>query len=152
MTDITEEAPSRAAEVEAAATELKQFPMDKLARLHRKMQARIQEITREMEAKIEEVKRQQDAVDMAIKDIMLASGAKSVKTADGTVILGEKTRFYAQDWDAFKEFVKQRDALDLLEKRIAQRNMAQFLEDNPGDVPPGLNSTSEYTVSVRKPT
>jgi len=30
--------------------------------------------------------------------------------------------------------------------------MAQFLEENPGVVPPGLNSTSEYDISVRKPT
>jgi hypothetical protein len=44
------------------------------------------------------------------------------------------------------------EAIDLLEKRIAQTNMAQFLEENPGVVPPGLNSSSEYDISVRKPT
>jgi hypothetical protein len=43
-------------------------------------------------------------------------------------------------------------ALELFEKRIAQSNMAQFLEENPGVVPPGLNSTSEFDISVRKPT
>jgi hypothetical protein len=43
------------------------------------------------------------------------------------------------------------DALDLFEKRIAQLNMKQFLEENPGVVPPGLNSNSEYDISVRKP-
>jgi hypothetical protein len=30
--------------------------------------------------------------------------------------------------------------------------MASFLEENPGSVPPGLNSVQEYGVSVRKPT
>jgi hypothetical protein len=30
--------------------------------------------------------------------------------------------------------------------------MAQFLEENPNLVPPGLNSMTEYTISVRKPT
>jgi hypothetical protein len=48
--------------------------------------------------------------------------------------------------------VVEHDAVDLLEKRIAQGNMRQFLEENPGTVPPGLNSNSEYSVSVRKPT
>jgi hypothetical protein len=43
------------------------------------------------------------------------------------------------------------DAIDLLEKRIAQTNMKTFLEENPGLVPPGLNSNTEYAVSVRKP-
>jgi hypothetical protein len=45
----------------------------------------------------------------------------------------------------------QHDALDLLEKRIAQTNMATFLEENPGVYPPGLNTTTEYQISVRKP-
>jgi hypothetical protein len=48
--------------------------------------------------------------------------------------------------------MKENDALDLLEKRIAQTNMATFLQDNPTLVPPGLNSNSEYEISVRKPT
>jgi len=39
-----------------------------------------------------------------------------------------------------------------LEKRVAQTNMAQFLEENPGLVPPGLNSMSEYGITVKKPT
>jgi hypothetical protein len=30
--------------------------------------------------------------------------------------------------------------------------MAQFLEENPDIVPPGLNSDTEYQISVRKPT
>lgn len=48
-------------------------------------------------------------------------------------------------------FILEHDALFLLEKRIAQTNMDDFLEQNPGDVPPGLNTTSELTVSVMKP-
>ena len=63
-----------------------------------------------------------------------------------------KTRYSTQDWDSFKAFLVEHDVLDLLEKRIAQGNMAKFLEDNPGLVPPGLNSTTEYDISVRKPT
>jgi len=68
------------------------------------------------------------------------------------VVLSVKTRYNTQDWDSFKKFVVEHDAVDLLEKRIAQTNMSQFLEENPGLVPPGLNSSSEYDISVRKPT
>jgi hypothetical protein len=63
-----------------------------------------------------------------------------------------KTRYYTQDWDSFKQFVIDNNALELFEKRIAQSNMSQFLQENPGVVPPGLNSTSEFDISVRKPT
>lgn len=128
------------------------IPMDKLARVYRKMQAKLQQLTAVYETEVEVLKAQQEAVKTALKDQMLALGVKSVNTTEGTVILSTKTRYSTQDWDAFKEFMKEHDALDLLEKRIAQTNMATFLQENPTLVPPGLNSNSEYAVSVRKPT
>lgn len=126
-------------------------PMDKLARVYRKMQARIQELTTAYETEVEVLKAQQEMVKTALKDQMLALGVKSVNTAEGTVILSTKTRYSTQDWDSFKQFVIANDALDLFEKRIAQTNMANFLKENPSLVPPGLNSNSEFSISVRKP-
>lgn len=127
-------------------------PMDKLAKVYRKMQTRIQELTAAYETEVEVLKAQQDQVKGALKDQMLALGLTSVRTDEGTVILSTKTRYSTTDWDEFKDFVKEHDALDLFEKRIAQTNMAQFLRENPALVPPGLNSNAEYSVSVRKPT
>ena len=128
------------------------IPMDKLARVYRKMQTKLQQLTAVYETEVEGLKAQQEVVKTALKDQMLALGVKSVNTAEGTVILSTKTRYSTQDWDAFKEFMKENDALDLLENRIAQTNMATFLQENPTLVPPGLNSNSEYAISVRKPT
>ena len=132
--------------------ELAAVPMDKLAKVYRKMATRIQELTQAYENEVEEIKRQQDAVKIALKDQMLVLGVSSVRTDQGTVVLSTKTRYNTQDWDSFKTFVLQHEAVDLLEKRIAQTNMSTFLEENPGLVPPGLNSVSEYAISVRKPT
>ncbi len=145
MDDLDDEAPAS----EAAAAPV---PMDKLAKVYRKMQAEIQRLTAEYDAAVEEIKRQQDVVKNALKDQMLVMGVNSVRTDNGTVVLATKTRYQTQDWDSFKEFIKEHDALDLLEKRIAQGNMATFLEDNPGVLPPGMNSVTEYQISVRKPT
>ena len=127
-------------------------PMDKLAKVYRRMQSRIQELTTQYESEIEDIKRQQDVVKIALKDQMLKLGVSSVRTDQGTVVLSTKTRYNTQDWDSFKEFIKEHDALDLLEKRIAQTNMSTFLADNPNLVPAGLNSVTEYAISVRKPT
>lgn len=126
-------------------------PLDKLTRVYMKMRAKIQEIEAEYETKIDALKEQQKEVKNAIKDLMLAQGSKSVRTDYGTVLLTEKTRFYTQDWDSFKTFVVEQDAVDLLERRIHQSNMAKFLEENPSLLPPGLNSDTEFDVSVRKP-
>jgi hypothetical protein len=153
MIDVDDEAQAEAgANNDAEAAALAAIPMDKLAKVYRKMASKIQELTTEYDAAVEEIKRQQDAVKNALKDQMLVMGVSSVRTDNGTVVLSTKTRYNTQDWDSFKEFVKEHDAIDLLEKRIAQTNMAQFLEENPGVVPPGLNSMTEYAISVRKPT
>jgi len=131
---------------------MEQIPMDKLARVYLKIRARIQQLTQEYESEVEDLKAQQDEIKTALKDQLMALGSKSVRTDQGTVILSTKTRYFTQDWDSFKQFVTEHDALDLFERRIHQSNMAKFLEENPSLVPPGLNSDKEYDVSVRKPT
>jgi len=127
-------------------------PIDRLAKIYRKVRSQVATLTQEYDTKIEELKAVQDEVANAMKDQMKAMGVTSVRTPEGTVVLSVNTRYSTQDWDSFKKFVVEQDAVDLLEKRIAQSNMRQFLEENPGTVPPGLNSNSEYSVSVRKPT
>jgi len=126
-------------------------PMDKLARIYRKIKTEIDTLTQEYDNKLETLKAQQDELKFAMKDQMQALGVKSVNTAYGTVSMIHKTRYSTQDWDSFKKFIIEHDVVDLLEKRIAQTNMARFLEENPGSVPPGLNSFSDFEIRVTKP-
>ena len=135
MTEDIEEAP----EVEA-------IPLDKLVAIHSKIKAK-QEMLDKQLADLEE---QREEIRMAIKDQMKALGLTSVKTSFGTVSLMKTTRYNTQDWDSFKAFVLEHQVVDLLEKRIAQTNMAQFLEENPGVVPPGLNSVTGFDIRVTK--
>lgn len=127
------------------------MPLDRLAKIYRKIRASIDVLTQEYDQKVEVLKAQQDELKNAMKDQMKALGVKSVNTAFGTVSMVQKTRYSTQDWDAFKDFVVENHAVDLLEKRIAQTNMAQFLADNPGSVPPGLNAFSDFEIRVTKP-
>lgn len=120
--------------------------LDKLVKIHGKIKARIEALDAEVAALDE----QRTEVRLAIKDLMKAQGLKTVNTTSGTVSLVTKTRYNTQDWDSFKTFVLEHQVVDLLEKRIAQTNMASFLEENPGVVPPGLNSVTEYDVRVTK--
>lgn len=128
------------------------IPLDRLAKVYRKIRDEISVLTKEYDTQVEVLKAQQEEIKAAMKDQMQALGVTSVRTPQGTVVLSVKTRYSTADWDSFKKFVVEHDALDLYEKRIAQGNMKQFLEENPGVVPPGLNSNAEYDISVRKPT
>jgi len=127
------------------------IPLDKLAQIYRKIREKIDVLTKEYDTQVETLKAQQDEIKFALKDQMKAMGVKSVQTTYGTVSLVTKTRYSTQDWDSFKRFVIEHEVVDLLEKRIAQTNMANFLEENPTLVPPGLNSSTEFDISVRKP-
>jgi DNA-binding ferritin-like protein (Dps family) len=129
-----------------------EVPMDKLAKIYQRIRARVQALTTEYETQVDELKAQQQEVANEMKNRMQKLGMASVRTTEGTIVLGQKTRFFTSDWDSFKQFVLEHEVLDLFEKRIAQGNMKQFLEENPGVVPPGLNSDSEVTITVRKPT
>jgi sugar phosphate isomerase/epimerase len=79
-------------------------------------------------------------------------GADSLRTAAGTVTRKVVSRYWTSDWGSMYEFIKERDAPFLLEQRIHNGNMRQFLADNPDRMPAGLQSDSRYTIQVRKPT
>lgn len=68
------------------------IPLDKLARVYRKIRDRIQIMTKEYESSVEELKAQQEEIKNAMKDQMLAIGSTSIKTPEGTVMLSQKTR------------------------------------------------------------
>lgn len=127
-------------------------PLDKLAEVYIKIRTRIAEVTKAYDTEVEGLKEQQAQIASAMKDLLQQLNVRSVNTVGGTVVLTEKVRYFPSDWAEFKQFIKDNDAFDLMEKRIAQTNMAKFLEDNPDKYPPGLQSETEISVSVRKPT
>lgn len=125
--------------------------LDKLARVYIKMRDKLAQLTREFEEVEAAIKAQQADVASAMKERLQALGAKSAATSYGTVTLKTSTRYYFQDWDAAHRFILDNDAPYLLEKRVSQSMMKEFLENNPGVVPPSLNTVSELSVSVTKP-
>jgi hypothetical protein len=120
------------------------IPLDKLVAIHAKIKAK-QAL---LDKQIADLEEQREEIRLAIKDQMKALGLTSVRTSAGTVSLSKTTRYNTQDWDSFKAFVLEHHVVDLLEKRIAQTNMAQFLEENPGVVPPGLNAVTGFDIRV----
>ena len=61
-----------------------------------------------------------------------------------------RTTYSTNDWDSMNKFILEHGLPDLLEKRIHQTNMKAFLEENPDELPPGLNANMEYSVTIRR--
>jgi hypothetical protein len=93
---------------------------------------------------------QLDILNKEILEICRATGADSIKTAHGTAIRTVKSRYWTNDWEKFYDFMFENNVPELLEKRIHQTNIKQFLEENPDLLPLGLNVDSEHSITVRR--
>lgn len=80
-----------------------------------------------------------------------AVGTESAKTASGTVYKTMKKSASAEDPDQFMRHVIGTENWDLLERKVSQKGVEAFLEEN-GVLPPGVKFTQSVVVGVRKPT
>lgn len=103
-----------------------------------------------LEAKIKEINQKRDVVQKALVDACAALNVSGLKSSVGTLTRTLKTRYWTNDWPAMHKFLKENDALDLMEKRLSQSNFKEFLEKNPDTIPPGLQADQEYKVVIRR--
>lgn len=123
---------------------------DKLAEIYIKIRDKRAELKEKYESEDVELKAQQDLLAEKMLDICRDMNADSIKTPAGTIIRKVDTRYWTTDWDSMYQFIVENDAYPLLEKRLHQTNLKQFLEENPNLLPAGLQADSKYTVVVRR--
>jgi hypothetical protein len=123
---------------------------DKLAEVYIKIRDKRAELKEQYEAQDEGLKAQQEMLAEKMLAICTDNNADSIKTPAGTIIRKVDTRYWTTDWDSMYQFIQEHDAYPLLEKRIHQTNLKQFLEENPNLLPAGLQADSKYTVVVRR--
>jgi len=107
-------------------------------------------IKRAADEEIAQLNEELAIVEEALREQLKSSGADSIKTPSGTAFVTIKSRYWTDNWEKFYEFVQDQDAFELLEKRIHQGNMKSFIEENPEEVPEGLNVESKMGVTVRR--
>lgn len=123
---------------------------DKLVEVYIKLRNKRQQLLSAFEAEDNDLKAQQDMISERLLDICKEVGADSLRTQYGTVSRTVKTRYWTNDWGSMYDFIKDHDAMHLLEQRLHQTNLKNYLEEHPDLLPAGLNSDSKYAVSVRK--
>lgn len=123
---------------------------EQLVSVYIKMRDKRQQLQREYDEADGKIKEQQDAVTQALLDICKEQGAEGLRTPAGSVFRTVKTRYWSNDWGSMKEFIKEHDAFELLEQRVHQTNMKNFLEEHPDLMPPGMNVDSRYSITVRR--
>jgi hypothetical protein len=108
-------------------------------------------------AREHEMKDRELANDLAqIEQVLLSScndiNADSIRTSVGTIIKTTRENFVCSDWDNFKDYVMEHQAIELLQQRIHQANFKEFLSGREEEgLPPGISTMREFKVTVRKP-
>lgn len=124
--------------------------VDELAQIYIKMRDRREVIKQEWEAKDSAIKSQMEVIEQELLELCKELNANSISTNHGTIVRSVKSRYWTNDWDSMYQFIREHDAFGLLEKRVHQTNMKEFLSENPNLLPAGLNVENQYTVVVRR--
>lgn len=127
---------------------MSELTIDKLVAIHRKMDAKMAEL----QTQIDEIEEQRTDVRKTILEMMKDQGIESARTEFGTVSKTIKERFWSSDWPALHQYILENGAVGLLQQRIHETNMREWIAAHPNDFPPSLNIDREYTLSIRKPT
>lgn len=126
------------------------YDADKIVAVYIKMRDEKDRLTREYEEKIDAIKTQMDTIEQELLELCKTNGQDGGKTKHGTFTRTVKTRYWTTNWPAMYQFIQEHDAIELLEQRLHQTNLKQFLTENPALMPEGMNVDSRYAITVRR--
>ena len=124
--------------------------LEQLTKVYLKIRDAKDTLTSEYKKAYADLDEQLAVIGHQMLDVCKDMGADSIRTPHGTIIRSVKSRYWTNDWDSMYDFIEETGAFGLLEKRIHQTNMKDFLLENPELLPKGLNVENEYTVVVRR--
>lgn len=124
--------------------------LDRLVSTYIKIRDKKADILNALKEAEEELNAKLKKIELELLAHCKENGVESVRTENGTFYRSVRSKYSTTDWEAMGRFILDHKAPELLEKRIHQGNMKQFLEENPNLLPQGLNCDSEYTVTVRR--
>lgn len=124
---------------------------DRVVEAYMKTRADIEQLKAELEAKIQPLKELQERRESWLMEAIKKSGLKNLPTLHGTAYINKTESITCADWDVFIDWVKQNDAYEFLERRVAKTPVLEIMgEDRTNLPPPGTNYTSILKIGVRK--
>jgi len=126
--------------------------IEEMVGIYIKIRNRIEEAEERHKSELEKLKEEYDIVSQHLLGICNEQNLDSIKTPAGTVSRRVSSRYWTSDWAQMHQFILDNQAPFLLEQRIHNSNMKQFLEENPDTLPIGLQADRKFVIQVRKPT
>lgn len=126
--------------------------LDELVQTYLTIRTERNTLKNQWEIRDAELKADLEQLEQAMLVACNAINADSIRTGSGTIIKSLKETYTCGDWDNFKQFVVENNALDLLQQRISQTNFKEFMSTRQDEgLPPGISTLREVAITVRKP-
>ena len=126
------------------------IPLAKMTKVYLKIKAERDRLSAEYKEADSELISQQDKIRSALLGYLKENELKSVKTDAGTFYRTVKQKYWTSDWENMHKFILEHGVPEFLDKRLNQKNVKEFLEENPDLLPKGLNVDAEFALTIRK--
>jgi hypothetical protein len=134
----------------ADAVEVSGVPLAKMTKVYLKIKAERDRLSAEYKEADDKLVRQQDKIKSTLLGYLKENDIKSVKTDAGTFYRTVKQKYWTSDWENMHKFILEHEVPEFLDKRLNQKNVREFLEENPDLLPKGLNVDAEFALTIRK--
>ena len=124
--------------------------LPKLVKAYRALRDKRSELKTAFEEQDTVLANKQDTIQGVLLQHCNDNDVTSVKTDEGTFFRQKKVNYWCSDWDNFYKWVVEKNIPDILQKRISQKNLKEYLGEHD-DIPIGLQSNAVYTITVQKP-
>lgn len=115
-----------------------------------KLRDRIKEAEDAHKAKLAPAKEYLEQLNGALLAKLNELGLENAKTKFGTAHKITKQSATIADAQAFRTFVITEGAFDLVDWRANAKAVSDFIDENEGDMPPGVNYSTFTTAGVRR--
>ena len=92
-----------------------------------------------------------DEIEAMLMQYMQKSGIDHVATPGGTAYQVTKPSATIRDGSAFRQWVVKNERYDIVDWRANARAVFEYIRENEGKVPPGINASTYTTVNFRRP-
>jgi hypothetical protein len=124
--------------------------MDELSVQYIKLRQKREILKERFTAEDGEFEKAMAEIEAQLLDTLNASNSNSMSTNSAVVIRTVRKRYNPTNWEAVYRLVDKYKAYGVLQKRIHDTNMKDFLEEHPDEYPVGMNVDSRYAVTVRR--
>lgn len=124
--------------------------MDDQAQQYLKLRQKRELLKERFTAEDGELEKAMAEIEAQLLDSLNETNSTSMSTNSAVIMRSVRRRYMPTNWDAVYKLIDKHKAYSLLEKRVHNGNMKDFLEEHPDEYPAGLNVDSRFAVTVRR--